>query len=240
MGHRAVTLPGAAPGRGAVEDLSAPRLRNQRNGTEVAGGPCECNGYGVEAARNGARVWPENIGNQTDNGATVDSGFTDPAIDEAVDSRDSSGDHSSWNTFIYSATKRAEARTGGHRGLLDGGPRAAASKLSVVAEHVAKGIAVPPIAREWFCDAVAVRLKDPTASLDRILGLRSRYAGRKWLGSTIPERNASIRALAKSLGIKKVCNQAKEIERLSRAGKLPHLGKLPGWRQILKAINNEF
>lgn len=120
-------------------------------------------------------------------------------------------------------------------------PREAADSLRLIAQAVSANNAIPLQIRGWFGRAVMCRLADPSASLDRLLGLRSRHAGRLSLHSKIPERDAALRALARSLGGRNAKECANEILRMKRAGLLPEIDavhRIPGHRQLLRIISD--
>ena len=86
------------------------------------------------------------------------------------------------------------------------------------------------------------RLADPSSSLDRILGLRSRRAGRLSLHSRIPDRDAALRAIAGSLDKPNAKDCANEILRMKSAGLLQEIEaihRIPGYRQLLRIITND-
>lgn len=94
----------------------------------------------------------------------------------------------------------------------------------------------------WFSVAADRRLRDPNTQMDRLLGLRSRNAGRLTLHCQLPRRDQALRALASSLGIASHEGQADEIIRRACAGDLGHItkfGRIPGKRRLLQILATE-
>lgn len=60
---------------------------------------------------------------------------------------------------------------------------------------LAAGQPLPPLMRAWFVSALHKRLATPQSNLDRLLGLRSRSAGRLHAFSSIPARDKALQAL---------------------------------------------
>lgn len=66
---------------------------------------------------------------------------------------------------------------------------------------LSEGQPLPPHIRFWLVGALRRRLASPSASLDRLLSLKSRSAGRLHAFSTNPDRDRAIRALAGENGL---------------------------------------
>lgn len=121
-------------------------------------------------------------------------------------------------------------------------PREAADSLRLLAQVVAADNSIPLHIRSWFGRAVMYRIANPSSSLDRELGLRSRHAGRLSLHSRIPDRDAALRALADGLGKPTAKDCANEILRMKGAGLLPKIEAIhpiPGYRQLLRIIADD-
>jgi len=72
--------------------------------------------------------------------------------------------------------------------------------VAEVVEFLAAGEPLSPRLMAHFVGALRERLNNPTASLDRLLGLRSTRGGRLHAFSKMPERDAALRALAGEAG----------------------------------------
>ncbi len=68
--------------------------------------------------------------------------------------------------------------------------------LQHACDLLADGQPLPPLMRTWFVGALRKRLATPTSNLDRLLGLRSRSAGRLHAFSSIPARDQALQLLA--------------------------------------------
>lgn len=74
-------------------------------------------------------------------------------------------------------------------------PFEARVNLQHACDLLAAGQPLPPLMRAWFVTALHKRLTVPKSSLDRLLGLRSRSAGRLHAFSRIPARDKALQAL---------------------------------------------
>lgn len=64
---------------------------------------------------------------------------------------------------------------------------------------LSEGQPLPPLLRAWLVNAFRDRLSDPHASLDRLLGLKSRKGGRLHAFAKQPARDKAIRDLGNTL-----------------------------------------
>ncbi len=74
-------------------------------------------------------------------------------------------------------------------------PFEARVNLQHACDLLAAGQPLPPLMRAWFVSALHKRLTVPRSNLDRLLGLRSRSAGRLHAFSSIPARDKALQAL---------------------------------------------
>ena len=75
-------------------------------------------------------------------------------------------------------------------------PLLARRRLEQVAQHLARGEALPPLLSGWVGLAILRRLSDAGTTLDQLLNLKSRSGGRLSACSQQPARDAALRALA--------------------------------------------
>lgn len=121
-------------------------------------------------------------------------------------------------------------------------PHEAAQWLKELRDFVVRDNTIRQPLVTWFHTAVDKRLAEPSSSLDKLLGLRSRKGGRLTLHCTTPKRDESLRILAASLRIQTISGQADEIIRMAQSGKLAGieaLGRIPGKRMLQKILGNE-
>ncbi|MFZ4539138.1 hypothetical protein [Propionivibrio sp.] len=119
-------------------------------------------------------------------------------------------------------------------------PHEAADYLRYLVSFVATDPNTLAHIKTWFCTSASRRLADPSTSLDKLLGLRSRAGGRHTLYCSIPERDERLRTLAASLGLPTVKAQAEEITRRKKAGELREiekLGRIPGPGRLAQIIS---
>lgn len=74
-------------------------------------------------------------------------------------------------------------------------PFEARTNLEHACDLLAAGQPLPPLMRDWLVSALHKRLTAPRSNLDRLLGLRSRSAGRLHAFSTIPARDDALQVL---------------------------------------------
>lgn len=79
-------------------------------------------------------------------------------------------------------------------------PPEAMERLKQVEKLVAACQPLPPDLRAWFLQGIRKFRLDPTTSLERNLGLRSRSGGRLHCGSTLPLRDRAIQDISGSAG----------------------------------------
>jgi hypothetical protein len=123
-------------------------------------------------------------------------------------------------------------------------PLEAMADLRHACELLIAGQPLPPSLRVWLVNSMRKRLATPGASLDRLLGLRSRAGGRLHADSKLPERDRAIRDLAGASG--PVATRADALmERLRRHRQCPdadlarierEYGRIPRSRAQLRRI----
>lgn len=94
-------------------------------------------------------------------------------------------------------------------------PLQALNQLNEAVALIAAGQPLPPFLRGWICTAMSRRTRDPSASLDRLLGLRSRHGGRLHAASRLPQRDQALLRLASTIPGDQKTRAAELLRRLN-------------------------